>query len=168
MSLNHHEIIFTRNEAERLAAEMDQIIAQHADVVVSAARSWVNLRPYFGEQFDEHIKQDPLMRRMFSARGHQVPHATWLPPYTKKRRSELATLGLIHPQGPKAIARLAAGGIVTPEDWIVKQDHSRRGIVLALPASVSSLQALTYLLDASEELCDLKLPGRWMADIVGV
>ncbi len=168
MALRHTDIIFRRSDTMQLVSEMERISAAHQNIIVSAAKSWVNVRPYFGPQYDADMKWEPPLRRLFSARGPFVPHATWVPAHTRKRGVEPAAIGLSHPKGPSAIRQLAEGGVVIPSDWLVRQDHSRRGIVIEVGADSTCEQALLFLLDASEELSGVNLPGDWVADLVEV
>ncbi len=41
------------------------------------------------------------------------------------------TIGLMHPTGHKAVARLAEAGVAVPDGWVVRQDHARRGLLRA-------------------------------------
>jgi len=168
MALKHTDIIFTRRDTEQLLAQMNRIAAEHRDIVVAAAQSWLNVRPYFGEQHDADMKWEPPLRRLFSAKGPYVPHATWVPAHHKKRGLEPPAIGLSHPQGPSAVKRLEAGGVLLPSGWQVRQDHSRRGIVIVASSDSSCQQTLDFLLDASEELSGVNLTGDWIADLIEV
>ncbi len=157
-----------RDRTDRLLGEMERIAEAHRDVVVPAARGWVNLRPYFGEQHDSDMKWEPPLRRLFSARGPFVPQATWVPAFTKKRGDVPASIGLSHPRGPSAIKQLAQAGVLVPQDWVVRQDHSRRGIVIEAGPGAGCRGILEFMLDASEELSGVELPGRWKAEVIEV
>jgi len=168
MGLKHTDIIFTRSDTDQLVTQMERIVAAHRDIVVSAAQSWMNVRPYFGEQHDADMKWEPPLRRLFSAKGPYVPHATWVPAHSRKRGFEPAAIGLSHPQGPSAVKRLVEGGVRMPSGWEVRQDHSRRGIVIVAGSDSTCKQTLDFLLDASEELSGVRLTGDWIADLVEV
>ena len=62
--------------------------------------------------------------------------ATLIPPKADRRDTEGVSVGLMHPTGGKAIARLALAGIDLPDGWVVRQDHVRRGLVLRTAATV--------------------------------
>lgn len=139
--------------------------ASVASASATSVSAWVNITPWFDEE-DEHLLWDPPLRKLFSARGAQIPFGTWVPAARNRKGIKPHSLGLTHPQGRYAVRRLEGEGLKLPAGWQVKQDHSRRGIVLLPTLESSCRQMLEYLLDAAVLLADVQLDGRWVADVV--
>lgn len=162
MALRHTEILFRRDDLAEVLGKMGEIAEATRD---SKAHSWMNLKPWFDED-DNDMVWDPPLRKLFSARGPHVPFATWVPAHRKRNRTEPMVIGLTHPRGRYAVRQLAADGLQMPDTWHVRQDHSRRGIVIACDLDASCSEALEFLLDASVLLSGVELDGRWIGDIV--
>lgn len=117
---------FHRSEPGDVLAAMGELTA--------SGRGWINLEPEVPE--DTEVPGPGLFSFM-SARGPVIPLATWVPPRpTRRGRVVPATLGLQHPAGVRAAARLAEHGLERPPGWRVTQDHPKRGLVVQVPASV--------------------------------
>ena len=72
---------------------------------------------------------------IFGNRASPVTMATVIPPKADRRVTEGVSVGLMHPTGGKAVARLREAGVDLPDGWVVRQDHVRRGLVLRTPPS---------------------------------
>jgi hypothetical protein len=88
---------------------------------------------------------------------------TLMPPRPSRRASEGVTVGLMHPTGAKAVARLAEAGSAVPPGWIVRQDHARRGIVLLAPHGTPAADIVDWLVRAGTALCRREMTGEWQA-----
>ena len=76
---------------------------------------------------------------LFAFFGNSAPPvtmATVMPPKKDRRDTEGMTVGLMHPTGAKAVARLAEVGRAVPDGWVVRQDHVRRGLLVRTPVDV--------------------------------
>ncbi len=108
-------------------------VAAVADSLADAARR--------GERLDQPAARHPRGRgrpracardlfAFFGNRAAPVSMATVMPAKKERRDSEGVTIGLMHPTGAKAVARLAEAGVEVPAGWVVRQDHARRGLLV--------------------------------------
>lgn len=151
---------------EPLVIEFDE---QHRGPVVARMaamagnrQGWVNLTP--GLDVDFPPAQRSVLANLFGARGPDVPLATWASPAKGDR--EPSTVGIQHGQGPRIVGRLAEAGLSVPESWRLLQDHPKRGLVYAVPATVDEAEldsVLDWLLRAAGTLCPIPRTGEWRA-----
>jgi hypothetical protein len=133
-----------------------------------AGRGWVNLAPV-GEEDDPVTRVRSVPGAIFggvSGRGPQRPRLTWTPPERRRRRTVPGAVGLQHPAGPRAAARLREAGVPVPGGWRVTQDHPLRGLVVELPVDDpgADLAGLRWAVDAARVLA----PGcehDWVAEV---
>jgi hypothetical protein len=129
--------------------------------LAARGEGWVNVAPDLGDDNPASVPGG-----WFSSRGPQAPHATYLPPRAKRNgRHEPAQLGIEHAAGPKAARQLAAAGHGVPPEWQVRQDHSKRGLVLAVPAEAEAGDVVEWLLTAAGLLAQVPLGDDWLAEI---
>ncbi len=88
---------------------------------------------------------------------------TYLPPKRSSQPGVGASIGLLHPCGSHGMGQLSRAGLDTPPTWKVRQDHSRRGIVLELPPGTLHSDAAAWLIEACTLLCRVQLTGSWQA-----
>ena len=88
--------------------------------------------------------------------------ATVMPAKPDRRHTEGMTVGLMHPTGAKALARLAEVGVGLPDGWLVRQDHVRRGLVLRTPVDAPEADVITWCVRA-RVLCRAEMTGQWRA-----
>jgi hypothetical protein len=120
-----------------------------------APKGWLNLQP---GMYDEDVPEPRgLVAALFTARGPEVPIATWVP--------EESSAGIQHAAGPKAAARLAEAGIPVPDGWRVVQDHPKRGLVVVVPKGTADADVVAWLLPAARALCRVPLTGDWLASV---
>jgi hypothetical protein len=72
-------------------------------------------------------------------------------------------VGLMHPTGAKAIARLAEAGVAVPDGWMLVQDHPRRGLVLRTAPDTDQADIVTWCVQAGTALCMVDMTGQWQA-----
>ena len=89
--------------------------------------------------------------------------ATVIPPKADRRQTEGVSVGLMHPTGGKAVARLREAGVDLPDGWVVRQDHVRRGLVLRTPPAAPDNEIVTFSVRAGDALCLVETTGRWQA-----
>ena len=73
---------------------------------------------------------------LFAFFGNQaapVTMTTVMPPKKDRRDTEGLTVGIMHPTGGKAVARLAEAGVHVPDGWLVRQDHTAPGLAATHP-----------------------------------
>jgi hypothetical protein len=127
-----------------------------------AGSGWINLLPGIDE---DAVDVDPPtgLFAFFGNRAPPVTMATVMPARKDRRDSEGMTVGLMHPTGAKAVARLAENGVPTPDGWVVRQDHPRRGLVLRTPVDAREADVITWCVRAGTELCRAEMTGEWRA-----
>lgn len=133
--------------------------------MASSHEGWINFEP--AVLVDDVPPPKSGLAALVSGRGPDVPLATWSPGEARRGRPEPPTVGLQHGSGPGARARLAEGGRAVPEGWIVLQDHSKKGLVVAVPPTVAHADVVDWLLGAAALLSRVPLTGRWRAAVYG-
>jgi hypothetical protein len=140
---------------------------EHASAALAKVRQggdgWINLLPGVPEDSVKAAEPSAGLFAMFGNRASPVTMATLIPPKAERRDTEGVSVGLMHPTGGKAIARLALAGIDLPAGWVVRQDHVRRGLVLRTAAQSSEQEIITWSVEAGEALCLVETTGRWQA-----
>jgi hypothetical protein len=129
--------------------------------MVNNSQGWINFTP--GLDVDVPPPERSLLTQLFTARGPDVPLATWAP---ADGRREPSTIGIQHGQGPRVIERLDEAGLPLPIGWRKLQDHPKRGLVCVVPSTSSAAdldQALAWLLRAGGVLCPVPRTGEWRA-----
>jgi hypothetical protein len=141
------QVDFGLNDRAAVLAGMERM--------TDSKKGWINLSPALDEA------EEPPRRSsnfgLFSGRGPDVPLCTWTP-------GPPVQIGIQHGAGPKAVDILRNLGEPVPEGWRVTQDHSRRGLVVAVPDGTPSETVLDWLLRAGTALAShLELAGWWRA-----
>jgi DNA-binding transcriptional LysR family regulator len=111
-----------------------------------AGQGWINLLPGV-----ESNKQPP------------VTMGTLMPPRPARRSVDGITVGLLHPTGSKAVARLAEAGVALPPGWLVRQDHARRGLVVLARLGAPEAEVVGWAVQAGTTLCREPMTGEWQA-----
>ncbi len=128
----------------------------------AAGSGWVNLMPGIDEDASDVHPRAGLFA-FFGNNAAPVTMTTLMPPKKDRNETEGLTVGLMHPTGGKAVARLAEAGVEVPEGWVVRQDHARRGLLVRTPVDVTEPDVLTWSVRAGTALCRAEMTGRWRA-----
>jgi hypothetical protein len=128
----------------------------------AAGSGWVNLLPGI-EEGAVDVEQPTGLFAFFGNRQPPVTMATVMPARKDRRAVEGLSVGLMHPTGGKAVARLAEAGIGVPEGWVVRQDHVRRGLVLRTTPDADEAQVVEWCVRAGAALCRAEMTGHWRA-----
>jgi hypothetical protein len=131
--------------------------------LTEAGQGWINLLPGVDADEDEEQTVPPGLFSLFSARQAPVTMATLMPARPNRRGIEGVTVGLLHPTGAKAAARLEEAGVAVPAGWRVRQDHARRGLVLLAPLGAPSAVIVGWAIRAGIALCRREVTGQWKA-----
>jgi hypothetical protein len=131
--------------------------------MTEAGQGWINLLPGVDADEDEEQTVSPGLFSLFSARQPPVTMCTLVPARPSRRDTDGVTVGLLHPTGAKATARLAEAGVAVPVGWLVRQDHARRGLVLLVPHATRASDIITWALRAGTALCRRTVTGQWQA-----
>lgn len=156
MAVDHTGVLFTAEDPAEALSFMEELAAR------GDGRGWLNLQPWVEDE--DHLPASPL-GRMFSSLGPAVPVATWVPAHRRGRSLVPGTVGISHAAGRFAASRLAEGGVDVPASWVVRQDHTRRGLVFELPDAAAVGDILAFLLAAIQVLSGVPTDGRWVADV---
>ena len=155
VATDHTNVLFTSEDTSEVLASMEELSARNDGT------GWLNLQPWVDGA--DRPPESPL-GRLFSSHGPAIPLATWVPQHCRGSRTVPATVGISHVTGRFAVRRLAERGVEVPPGWVVRQDHTRRGLVFELPDRVGAEAVLTFLLAAAEALSGVMVDGRWLAD----
>jgi len=131
--------------------------------LTEAAGGWINLMP--GVEVDD-TQTATVSAGLFSLFGNRqapVTMTTLMPAPPGRRSTEGVTIGLLHPTGGKAVARLAEAGVPVPDGWLVRQDHARRGLLIRVPHGGDEGEIVEWSLRAGAALCREDLTGEWQA-----
>ena len=137
-------------------------VAHELAALRDAGDGWINLLPGIDE---DAVDVDPPggLFAFFGNRAPPVTMATVMPAKRDRRGAEGMTVGLMHPTGAKAVARLAEAGIAIPDGWVVRQDHVRRGLVVRTPVDSREPDVIAWCVRAGTALCRAEMTGRWRA-----
>ena len=127
-----------------------------------AGGGWINLLPGIDEEASDVHPRAGLFA-FFGNNAAPVTMTTLMPPKKDRSETEGVTVGLMHPTGDKAVARLAEAGVPVPDGGMVRQDHARRGRLLRTPVAVSELDVIAWSVRAGTALCRAEMTGRWRA-----
>jgi hypothetical protein len=127
-----------------------------------AGGGWINLMPGIDEEASDIHPRAGLFA-FFGNNAAPVTMTTLMPPKKDRSATEGLTIGVMHPTGGEAVARLAEAGVTVPEGWEVRQDHARRGLLVRTPAEVEDSDVVTWSVRAGTALCRAEMTGRWRA-----
>ena len=127
---------------------------------LAGGQGWINFEPVVDPE--RLPPRGSALFGIFSSRGPIVPLCTWTPAGLSKRETYVS-LGVQHPTGTKAVARLSERGVEVDEGWRVLRDSPKGGLVVAAPPIESNERLLDWLLRAGRALCPVDNHGRWVA-----
>ncbi len=128
----------------------------------AVGNGWVNFLPGIDEDAVD-VEPPSGLFAFFGNRAPPVTMATVMPAKSDRRDTEGMTVGLMHPTGAKALARLAEVGVGLPDGWVVRQDHVRRGLVLRTPPDTPEAAVIGWCVRAGTALCRAEMTGEWRA-----
>jgi hypothetical protein len=137
-------------------------VAEALGQLRQSGNGWMNLLPGVPEGTVE-AEQPAGLFAVFGNRAAPTTMATLIPPRADRREHEGVSVGVMHPTGGKAVARLTAAGIVVPTGWVVRQDHVRRGLVLRTAPDALDTAIVEWAVRAGDALCLVEMTGRWQA-----
>ncbi len=142
-------------------------VVDRMDRLAAAGDGWVNFLPGMPEGEAEQPSRG-FLGALFSATQAPASMATWMPAGGARRSTASGseqTVGLLHPRGRAAVARLASAGVAVPAGWRVGQDHARRGLIVHPPSGAPPGDVVSWTLRAGEALAAGPLTGRWQARV---
>ena len=140
-------------------------VVEQVGGLIERGAGWLNIEPIVGEVAMDEIRRSaaPAIVRVFSGRGGKIPFGTYVP--GDRRKGNLGQVGLEHSAGPRAVQQLREAGVALPAGWRMRQDHGKRGIVCEVPRDEAPTTIVRWILDASNQLCEIDLTGWWTAVI---
>ena len=152
MAIDHRQVHFHTDDVDEVVAEITRI-AEVAD-----GSEWVTIAPWVDP---ENLPVVSVLRRLFSARGSKIPEVTWVP----AQSGEPAQLGVLHATGPDALSRLHERGVAIPDSWRKLGDHSKRGLLFALPPETTPATVLRVAIETARALAEVPTDDRWVAQV---
>ena len=152
VAIDHRMVHFRTSDLDEVVGEVEQIGSR------ATGQEWVTIAPWVDP---ENLPIVSLLRRIFSARGSQVPEATWVPATDK----EPAQLGVIHATGPDAFDRILEAGVEPPSTWRKIGDHSKRGLLFAVHPDTEPEIVVRFAVQAAAALAAVPTDDRWVAQI---
>jgi hypothetical protein len=152
----------TKEEFEFTPPEVDRVCLQLARLT-EAGDGWINLLPGVDMDDAQRPTAPTGLFGLFGNRQPPVTMATLMPPKAVRRATDGVTIGLLHPTGGKAIARLREAGVELPSSWMVRQDHARRGLVVQTAVDTPEIDIINWAVRAGTALCREEMTGRWQA-----
>ena len=154
MGLEHRTFTFHASDVGGVVAEMAELAR------IDDGSAWLNVKPDVDEN---EVHTGSLFFRMLSNRGPVIPVFTYVPEHDNRGRRMAPEVGLLHATGRDAVGRLRAGGVEIPEEWILGQDHTKRGIIAAVPPDEDLERVLRFGLDAIPILSPFGFEGYYEA-----
>jgi hypothetical protein len=151
-----------RSETLNFLPPDDGEVAARLAGLIAAGDGWMNLLPGVPEDSPD-LDPPTGLSAIFGSRQPPVTMATLMPARSDRKAEEGLTVGLMHPTGARAVARLAEAGIPLPDGWVVRQDHARRGLLLRCPVGADPADVVDWSVRAGTELCRAEMTGRWQA-----
>jgi hypothetical protein len=127
-----------------------------------AGSGWINLLPGVREDAADPEPAAGLFA-FFGTRAAPVSMVTLMPAKRERRDSEGVTIGVMHPTGARAVARLAEDGVAVPAGWVVRQDHARRGLVIRATPETGDADLVSWSVRVGTALCRADMTGEWRA-----
>ena len=136
------------------------IVAAHGRARAAGA-GWINFEPVVDPE--ELPPRGSALFGIFSSRGPIVPLCTWTPAGLSKRETYVS-LGVQHPTGTKAAARLSERGVAVDEGLACPARLAQgRPASSPSPPTESNERLLDWLVRAGAALCPVDNHGRWVA-----
>lgn len=149
------EFEFTPPDVDRVSALLHRLS--------EAGDGWINLLPGVDMEDAQRPTAPSGLFGLFGNRQPPVTMATLMPPKPVRRSTDGVTVGLLHPTGGKAIARLREAGVLLPSTWAMRQDHARRGLVVQAAVGTPEVDIINWSVMAGTALCREEMTGRWQA-----
>lgn len=152
MAIDHRQVHFRTDDISEVVANVDRITGD------ATGKEWITISPWVDP---EYLPVTSLLRRMFTARGPQVPEVTWFPAFNR----DPAQLGVLHSAGPNALEQLINDGTHPPDTWRSVSDHSKRGLLFAVAPGSPAEQVVEFAVAAAASLSHVPTDDRWIAQV---
>lgn len=136
----------------------DRAAAVRAIESIEAGRGWCNVVPCVVEDVPD-IKIN--FTGIWVKRG--VDEASFVTSLPRNGEAQPSSLGVLHLRGRLGRERIAT--LVGGAPFILRQDHSQRGLLFDVPAGTPASQVLDAMCTMTASLCDFELSGNWRMDL---
>ncbi len=135
------------------------------ETLCDSGDGWINLLPGVveDEEEDQAANSGGVFSILFGSKAPAVTMATLMPPKLTRAQFDGVTVGLMHPAGSKVVRKLAELGVSLPPNWVVRQDHVRRGLVVRAPVGAGLDDIVEWAVRAGAALCRQEMTGQWQA-----
>ncbi len=120
----------------------------------ASGRGWCNVTPVVVEDVPD-LKVNFF--GLWVIRGVAV--ASFVPSAPRHGIDQPSSLGLLHSRGRLGVERI--NELLAGAPYVVRQDHSQRGLLLDVPASDSAERVLSVMCTITGALCDYESTGDW-------
>lgn len=158
MARRIEQLLFRPDDPGEVLSFMDRVEAE--------GEGWINLSP-LPEEGTAPTRQRwlPHLFDLLLDAGPDIPVCTWVPAKRARRGLEMASIGIQHPSGQRALNRLHQAGLDPPSGWRLVQDHPRRGLVLSAPAGADHRVIVEWLVRAGDFLALGPPAPSWLATV---
>jgi hypothetical protein len=132
----------------------------YMSLIADARDGWINLIPEVG---DEERSTTLGFMALFGGGSTGVTMCTWKPERADQSGRRQVSLGISHATGRRFSVLLPP--LAIPRNWVVKQDHPQRGLVLFVPDSEPHERVLDWALHALRVLSPPAGIEKWRAEI---
>ena len=125
---------------------------------IESGRGWCNVVPCVVEDIPD-IKIN--FTGIWVKRG--VDEASYVTSPPRNGVEQPSSLGILHLRGRLGRDRIAA--LLGGAPYILRQDHSQRGLLLDVPVGTPASQVLDAMCTMTASLCDFEMTGNWRMDL---
>ncbi len=140
-------------------------VSEALGLLVTAGDGWINLLPGVTDGAKERATVPGGPFALFGSRVPATTMCTLMPPKAKHRGNLGVTIGIMHPRGRLAAQQLKQVGEPIPDDWHVRQDNARRGLVVQATPNADAELIVQWAIRAGTALCAEDMTGSWQAII---
>jgi hypothetical protein len=134
-------------------------IVGYMDLLADARDGWINLTPKTSDESPSTLG----FLALFGGGSSGTTMCTWIPEPEDQQGIRHVSLGITHTTGRRIRNQLVPLDI--PKDWLVKQDHPLRGLVLNVPDGEPNDRVLAWALRTTVALAPVGHLGSWRAEI---
>ena len=95
--------------------------------------------------------------------SHGVAQASFVTSAPRKGVDQPSSLGILHSRHRLGRERIAL--MLGNAPFVVRQDHTQRGLLLEVPVGAPASQVLEVMCNLTETLCDFEMTGGWRFDL---
>ncbi|HVA51915.1 MAG TPA: hypothetical protein VNF05_00225 [Acidimicrobiales bacterium] len=146
------------NPRSQFEFSFDRTEAVGAIESVDSGRGWCNVVPGVIDDVEE-LKVNAFGLWM----NHGITVASFVTSPPSHGEVQPSSLGLLHARG--RIGRERIVSLLGGAPFVIRQDHTQRGLLLEVPAKAPAPQVLDVMCEMTASLCDYELTGNWRLDL---